>query len=324
MGLGERGDTVPCHQRLAMAVALELADPLLIFDTKDAVDPEERFLHYVDAHMKGQLDPLFPHLSVWELRHVVNCDATNEELQWGRDFLMRYRPDLVTMDDPRRRYCMIVPEEIAHGNPEWESMPRTYRQIFSTVGKCGPKAWAARFICKAFGIPTWGCKQPGHAALGRWKPEDGWQTFLGRKFYVSHWEGRNGDDFKYEACARYHQRDLDVYFNKVTLSECMAFVYEEGSLPGDWRYLAPDYMWLSIVLTQRRAWWQKVKRQQFVKYENEDEGDAKPSLITKYLAREDTPESDKEIEVKEDGTVRLPACATSKSERTAFHNSFGG
>ena len=43
--IDDRGETVPCHQRLAMAVELELDDPLFVFETKDAIDPDERFLN---------------------------------------------------------------------------------------------------------------------------------------------------------------------------------------------------------------------------------------------------------------------------------------
>ena len=36
-------------------------------------------------------------------------------------------------------------------------------------GKGDPRTWyGRRLICRAFGIPTWGCRQPCHAVMTRW------------------------------------------------------------------------------------------------------------------------------------------------------------
>jgi hypothetical protein len=152
-------------ERLAMAVALELCTPLKHFDSAKTVDPVQRFIHYKEAFLNGELDPAFETFTVWELRHVVNCDASNEELEWGRQSLMNFRPELVYLRDPQWRYCKIVKTNIARCTPDWYKAPKTYDQILSGGGKCGPKAWYGRFICKAFGIPTWGARQTGHAAV---------------------------------------------------------------------------------------------------------------------------------------------------------------
>lgn len=81
-------DIVKVNRKLAMAVALELASPIYEFDTRVKVDPIKRYHHYANAYKKGELDPSFPHFSVWELRHVVNCDAPDEQLKWGREMMM--------------------------------------------------------------------------------------------------------------------------------------------------------------------------------------------------------------------------------------------
>ena len=152
--------------RLAMAVALELASPLVRFQTKSQyIDPIHRYVHYEQAFLFGELDPAFESFSVWELRGVVNCDATDEELGWGRQSLMNFRPNLVTMDDPQWRYCYVIHTDVYYQQPVWYKTPHTYDQILAGGGECGPRAWYGRFICKAFGIPTWGVKQPGHAAV---------------------------------------------------------------------------------------------------------------------------------------------------------------
>lgn len=152
--------------RLALAVALELCSPLVRFgSTNQLIDPIQRYIHYEQAYIFGELDPMFDTFQAWELRGVVNSDASNEQLGWGRESLLNFRPDIVFSDDPKWRYCEIVRTDVTYKAPGWYKSPRSYDQILSGGGKCGPRAWYGRFICKAFGIPTWGVKQIGHAAV---------------------------------------------------------------------------------------------------------------------------------------------------------------
>lgn len=85
--------------------------------------------------------------------------------------------------------------------------------------------------CKAFGIPTWGIRQPSHAAMCRWTPPPdgdggdgdsdcgkGWVICLGGQsrtnrnggWHKSYWEGRNAIDFLIEAEARMCSKILDA------------------------------------------------------------------------------------------------------------------
>ena len=70
--------------KIALAVALELAEPVGIFkhENEQFVDPYERFWHYANAHTHNQLDKHFAGLTVWEMRNVVNSNATNEDSTW--------------------------------------------------------------------------------------------------------------------------------------------------------------------------------------------------------------------------------------------------
>jgi hypothetical protein len=61
--------------------------------------------------------------------------------------------------------------------------------IVCTIFKSGPRAWFGRFMCKAFGIPTWGVRQPGHAAMSHWTSK-GWLICLGAAWKVSSWDER--------------------------------------------------------------------------------------------------------------------------------------
>jgi len=145
--------------RLALAVALEHAVPINVFDTNDAINPISRYLHYANAYQKGELDPAFSTLTVWELRMVGNNNASNDEIQWCRDMLRNYRPDHITERPQKWKYCMIVKSDVRYKRPEWTpGCPRTYKQMLSGGGMCGPRAWFGRFACKSFGIPTWGVR----------------------------------------------------------------------------------------------------------------------------------------------------------------------
>jgi hypothetical protein len=84
----EADELTKVFRKIAMAVALELATPIYEFDTKIEVDPIKRYQHYADAYKNGELDPAFPHFSVWEMRHIIDSNATDEQLAWGRRMLM--------------------------------------------------------------------------------------------------------------------------------------------------------------------------------------------------------------------------------------------
>ena len=77
-----------------------------------------------------------------------------------------------------------------------------YSQIPATGGVCGPRAFFSRVARKAFGLPTWGVTQSGHAAMSSWNPEAGWHTQLGAGWQYGWWGPRSGPDFYLEATAR--------------------------------------------------------------------------------------------------------------------------
>jgi hypothetical protein len=130
------GDVIALLQRLRLAVALEHAEPIGYFGSPSQhVDPILRYEHYQDAFLLNELDSHFIQFNVWELRQIVNSDATNEELRWGRQSLMTYRPDLVLLKDPLWNYCTIVRTDVNYTTPDWYKSPRSYDQILSGGGK---------------------------------------------------------------------------------------------------------------------------------------------------------------------------------------------
>lgn len=119
--------------------------------------------------------------------------------------MANYRPDEIAMDYSWR-YSRAVRTEVSYGDPKCDTMPGVcnghYAQIPAAGGECGPRAFFGRFARKAFGMPTFGVTQPGHAAMSAWSPNDGWHILLGASWDYSWWHSRGGDDFYLEATCR--------------------------------------------------------------------------------------------------------------------------
>ncbi len=206
-------------QRLALATSLEHAKPIEQGNAADqtnaptTVDPLKRYLHYEKAYVNGELDPAFNNFSVWEYRMVVDCDAPDPILAWGREALRNYRPDHVTNPDYGWRYSAAVATEVPYGSEcVKDDLPslNSYQNIPKDGGVCGRRAFFGRFILQSFGIPTWGVTQHAHAALSHWTPK-GWVINLGAGFQHSWWDKdeapRSGSDFLLETQARAHGQD---------------------------------------------------------------------------------------------------------------------
>ncbi len=201
-------------QRLALAVSLELAggikqkNPEAQANAPVYVDPVKRYLHYEKAYLDGELDSAFKTLTAWEYRLVVDSDAPDQILAWGREALRNYRPDHVTNPNYGWRYSMAVRTEVPYGSQNVAyDLPdlQEYQNIAKDGGVCGRRAFFGRFILKSFGIPSWGVTQHGHAALSHWTPK-GWVINLGAGFEHSWWDksdvSLSGTQFLLETEAR--------------------------------------------------------------------------------------------------------------------------
>ncbi len=206
-------------RRLALATSLEHALPITQINTQtqtDApatVDPVKRYLHYEKAYLEGELDPAFKNLSTWEYRLVVNCDAPDEILTWGREMLRNYRPDHIYNPNYGWRYVSSVKTEVPYGSQNVKyDLPslHKYQNIIKNGGVCGRRAFFGRFILRCFGIPTWGVTQYKHAALSHWTPK-GWVVNLGAGFQASWWDKNgvplSGTQFLLDAQAREHPEE---------------------------------------------------------------------------------------------------------------------
>jgi len=301
----EDDDFSVINRKIGLAVALELATPIFEFDTKNEIDPIKRYEHYATAFKKGELDPAFPHFSPWEMRHIVNCDAPDAQLKWGRDMMMNYAPYITTITDIKKRYLYILDTDVLSRSPNWTSSPRTYQQVLSGGGKDGPNAWFGRFICKAFGIPTWGCKQPGRHGLTRWTPS-GWEAMQGSDWDLCAWEGVSGIDFKGECDARSAHSDED-YFKKLVLLESLAEVLDgrRGEIPEEERtILHPLRLWRSLSIIQKALMLEPASSTQF---ERTGRSPVKTN-VEKYLEMFEADEDDTKVK-KKGGKIVIPAAS---------------
>lgn len=329
----------PILQRLANAVALELCGPLEKNPVYNhPIDPVMRYQHYEQAYLQGELDPAFDSFSIWELRMVVNSDAPESELTWGRDSLKNYRPDIVLSSDPQWRYTFVVRTDVAYQDPTyWKDHP-TYAQILSGGGKCGPRAWYGRFITKAFGIPTWGVQQPGHAAMARWtsSPEKGWMTCLGAGFEYSFWNDRCGLDFYLETQARKEScngmddgiaaknmggnTDHDMAFWQLVLRlEGMARIMGENDNSVRGKMLPdPQQLWYALSLMQRQRIVTNAPKSDHNKETKRQSGqsncvtDVHNQIAALLSDHHQTPSTSRVMVQDDDGTIIIPATSCSK------------
>jgi len=168
------------------------------------IDPIRRYKHYKDAHKNKELFPIFDTLTVWELRKVVPDWAADRGLTWVRQMLNTWRPDLRKDQQVHR----IVSEVWRRNSPI--AFSKGFITVMEGGGKCGPRSWFGRMTCRAFGIPTVGVGQPGHAAFAikasdpASGPQSGavWKVVYGRGWHVSKTEGLRGPEFVAEAEAR--------------------------------------------------------------------------------------------------------------------------
>lgn len=144
----------------------------------------DRYMYYHKAHAAKELFPSFDTLTTWELTHVVSSPASNLDLSWGREALNTWNPGF-----RRNQNVVLMVSQV------WRRGSQVPYHDFSCVaaggGKCGPRSSFGVFINQAFGIPSIGVGQPGHAAVA-WRGRDGnWQIGYGRGWNVSKLFDRN-------------------------------------------------------------------------------------------------------------------------------------
>ncbi len=300
-------------RRLALGVSLEHAVPIAQsnpVDQADApavVDPVRRYLHYEKAYLDGELDAAFAKLSPWEYRMVVNSDAPDEILAWGREMLRNYRPDHIRTENQGWRYSIAVKTDVKYGSQDVKNdLPslQQYQNIIKNGGVCGRRAFFGRFILRSFGIPTVARPQRGHAALARWTPQ-GWVVNLGAGWEWGWTDFGQGPDFLVMTQARKNAKA----FAEVQRAQWIGDVFGEQRAFGF--NSPPSGFWNGVSLYRQRAIAAESKA---VALGPLGEDIAESNESKEAVAAENTPisQADRKVTVDRRGVITLPAIALSK------------
>ena len=301
-------------QRLALATSLEHAKPIpqsnpaAQTDGPASVDPVKRYLHYEKAWLDGELDPAFKNLGTWEYRMVVDCDAPDQILAWGREMLRNYRPDHIQNPDYGWRYSAAVRTDVPYGSQNVkDDLPslQNYQNIIKDGGVCGRRAFFGRFILRAFGIPVWGVTQHAHAALSHWTPK-GWVINLGAGFNASWWDKdeapRSGSDFLLETQAREHAagylKVLRAQWASRALGE-QAYNERKKTDGGFWSGMAH---YQALVIAAKAVELGPLGQ-------DLAEANESPEAKAKAFGKTTITDADKKIVIAPDGVITIPAAA---------------
>ena len=169
---------------------------------------------------------------------------------------------------------------------------------------------------RAFGLPTWGAAQPGHAAMTSWAPE-GWAVQLGAAWPYCTWEGRGGMDFHLEAQAREHRGE----YQKVLRAGWLAAARGDAPVSQAWKSADPKSLgtgglWNALAL------YAKKYSVQFVHNNTQLPRPIGPSVVpTKVdalIAKSKTaPVIPPVGPAGPDGTITIPAVSFSSKNRSA-------
>lgn len=306
-------------QRLALAVSLEHAVPITQNNPKAAadaptmVDPVNRYLHFEKACLDGDLDPAFKTLSTWELRNVVNGDEPDAMLAWGRVMLRNYRPDHVLNPDYGWRYSRAVTTDVRYGSQNVkDDLPalQSYQNIIKNGGVCGRRAFFGRFILRSFGIPTVARPQRGHAALARWTPK-GWVINLGAGWGCPDAKGvmeLSDVDFVLETQVRknpqQHLKALRAQWAGDALGE-QKYVSLTPGTGGFWNVLS---------VFAKKAVVGENPAAPAALGENLGEANESAEVRSRALVKATVTDADKKITIATNGTITIPAAATSGAQ----------
>jgi len=296
--------------RFALGTALEQAEamtsrfsPIREGETKD-IDPVERYLHYEQAYLNGELDPAFEVLTAFEHRFVGNSRGYTDELTWTRETMRNFRPEHIVRSDYHTRYMQAVHTDVSYGDSQWVGGKPSYSGIPAAGAVCGGRAWFSRLTKLAHGLPTWGVQQPGHAAMTTWAPE-GWTVLLGGPWQISTWEGRGGADFQLETQIREYRSDFQTVLRGQWVADALGEHHAAVETHGQ------GGLWSALMLYAKKVTIQNkgvcpAREVPSSKMDNRVE-----ALIKRWAEKQPTPV----ITTGKDGTITIPAAAYSVKAR---------
>jgi Sulfatase-modifying factor enzyme 1 len=304
-------------QRLALATSLEFnepTDPPKEDEDPTAskiIDPVKRYLHFEKAFEAGELDPAFAQLSVWDLRFVVCAPEPDEALAWGREMLRNFRPDHITTDNHGWRYANVVNSDVAYGSLNvGKDRPEQFgvQNILMNGGICGRRAFFARYICRAFGIPATARPSSGHGASARWTPQ-GWLVVLGPNWGNGSTTTRYGNDLDFLATTQARARGDE--FLKVKRAFWIGDVMGETRVHGERNQRGNPGFWNGVALATQGRIIEDSKAVALAALGAELGETNGPTVAEGVMAATITPE-DRKITQSPDGTITIPAAAYEK------------
>jgi hypothetical protein len=303
-------------QRLALAISIEHAVPVAQRnavgkpDAPATVDPVHRYRHFEKAFLDGELDAAFRDLTVWDLRMVVNGEEPDEMLAWGREMLRNYRPDHITTPDHRWRYVGAVRTDVKYGSQDCkydQDELQFFQNILMNGGVCGRRAFFGRFILRAFGVPTTARPQKGHAALVHWTPA-GWVVCLGAGWGNGWTNTPYGTDLDFLATTQARATGAD--YLRVKRAHWIGIAAGEPWTPGENVKNLPGF-WNGVALLTQRNLIEAAGAKALAAV-GEDIGEANVSKEKEIYAAAKITDADRAITIGKDGTITIPAVATTK------------
>lgn len=294
-------------QRLALAVALEFSESMAKENSR-ANDPLKRYLHFQKAYETGELDPNFDLLSTWELRFVVCAPEPDEALAWGREMLRNFRPDHILTDNEGLRYANLVNTDVRYGSLYTKNdRPEFFgpQNILMNGGICGRRAFFARYICRAFGVPATARPSGGHGASARWTRQ-GWVVVLGPGWGQGWTMTRYRNDLDFLATTQARARGAE--FLKVKRAQWIGDVTGEPRIYGERDNKTAPAFWNAVALaTQRRI----IEDAKAVTLDalGVELGEANGPTVTEGVLAKAGSSEDRLVTTGPDGTITIPAAA---------------
>ncbi len=283
-------------QRFALAVALVQKPALAWYP----FHPIRRYLNYQKAYLSRELNPAFPTLTTWECRYVADEPYNNRQILWFRRMLMNYEPEYVISG----HYLDIVHTDVGYNHMHWHCVPGSKpAQLIAGGGECGARAWIGRLAERAFGIPTWGVRQRGHAALTHWTAA-GWITRLGGGWDHLWWNHCNGLHFLLETKARAHRNK----FRRVLRAQWIAMALGEQK-PNLTTFGTGGFWWAIAESEEREI--AASGRPRYVIPDNARLAELHGPTLAQKLAATPVPFSAVEISRAANGVITIPAAAYS-------------
>ncbi len=314
-------------QKLALGCSLEHPDGNFPVEGKTTTAlMVAMYLNYEKAYLDGHLDEAFGTYRDWEYRFIFPHRSV-EDVAWMREMMRNYRPDHMVLPDYKWRYVRIVKSDVPYTSgltglrPLKPELGLTRMQdFFLEGGICGPRAFTGKLSTAAFGIPTRGARQTGHAAMSHWTP-DGWTTVLGAHWTFNRWRERCGLDFVLETMTRAQPED----YMKVLRSQWLGDVFGESKVHG-MNYGVGGGMWKALAFYKKLA---IVEESQIIEVATtgEELAESNDAAVEEEFPQIDLSEEDKKIVIDKSGVITIPvaACSAPKStKKVRFMKSVDG